>query len=203
MANKGEWLRMPGARRAQKRTAQIRERTVRGCGEASVRTECGRSPVPRARAHTPGPVCAASASRPQPAPRGRERETRRSNETGIPLKYRNIARPWAPSDRATVCMCSCVVHVHRLATSPSHKVWRVRRPPPRGESGRPRPEGESLGAGKLAQPRDLSTAGPTGIHNPAGARLESRSLGKYGTKPILYMHTLTLNGVRYTTAIYH
>ena len=36
--------------------------------------------------------------------------------------YRNIARPWAPSDRATVCMCSCVVHVHRLAASPPHKV---------------------------------------------------------------------------------
>ena len=149
-----------------------------------MRRQCGRSlgsPVP---VHTLRPP---SAQRLRLARSRRPGgETRRSNEIpGSLYRIRNIARPWAPSDRATVCMCSCVVHVHRLATSPSHKVWRVRRPPPRGESGRPRPEGESLGAGKLAQPRDLSTAGPTGIHNPAGARLESRSLGKYGTKPIL------------------
>ena len=83
-----------------------------------------------------------------------------------------------PGRRQTVQLCACArVSCTCTGLQLAHRT--------RCAPGRPRPEGESLRRHKLAQPRDLSTAAPIGIHNPAGARLESRSLGKYGTKPIL------------------
>ena len=151
----------------------------------------------------PSPVCPCTHSGPRlrsvcvspaaGAHRGRARDAALEPSShltpGSLYRIRNIARPWAPSDRATVCMCSGVVHVHRLATSPPHKVC-----PGETETGGREPGRRQASPGRrqaCAAPRPLDCSAhryPQSSWRPTGVS-KSRKIW-YEANPI-YAHTHT------------
>ena len=102
MANKGEWLRMPGTRRAQKRTAQIRERKgLQWTGEREDRVwALPRPPCPCTHS---GPRLRSVCVSPAAGAQGERRGARtRSRDPFIGFGISPV-----PGRRQTVQLCAC------------------------------------------------------------------------------------------------